>query len=618
MSAAPPPARPLYLDVADDAVYGTFHAPAEGAASGVAVLICPAWGWDEVTTYRSRREWAERLALGGHPTLRIDLQGAGDSAGTPRDADLVEAWTAAIASSATWLAAVPGVTRVAAICLGLSGLIAGQAIVNGAPIDDIALWAAPIRGRAFLREQRAFAALQSSRLGLADDVASSVGPEGGLEVGGFVMASETMTAIERLDLQAIALGRLRRALLLGRDGLPVDADLQRDLRGSGVEVEVANGDGWGAMCLDLERYQPPVAVFDRVATWLAEATGLEAGRPMAIDRVAGPRVDDHADLAIGGSRIRESPTRPDDRLGESFGVLAVPLDAAPTKVCAVFLNAGAIRRIGPNRLWVEAARRWAARGVPVLRVDVEGIGDAEGDARIYADVGRFYTPDREDQVISIMDALEARGFGPRFVLMGLCAGAYSAFNTAAIDDRVISAVVINPRVLVWDPGLLARREARLVKRVLTAGSWRRILSGQTTPAQVLGIARTAALEAWRALLASPGRLRDRGRPDVSRQRLEAILDRLRDNRVRVVLAFSGEEPVHEELGFAGILARLDRWPNVLMRALPETDHTLRPMAAQRACLELLDGELEQLLADRRETRPEHEGHGQPATSGGVP
>jgi alpha/beta superfamily hydrolase len=31
-------------------------------------------------------------------------------------------------------------------------------------------------------------------------------------------------------------------------------------------------------------------------------------------------------------------------------------------------------------MWVEASRRWAALGVATLRIDLEGIGDADGDA----------------------------------------------------------------------------------------------------------------------------------------------------------------------------------------------------------------------------------------------
>src|SRR5204863_2898926 len=45
-----------------------------------------------------------------------------------------------------------------------------------------------------------------------------------------------------------------------------------------------------------------------------------------------------------------------------FGILSEPDPNAPrAECCVLFLNPGAVRHIGPNRMWVEAARRWAAR-----------------------------------------------------------------------------------------------------------------------------------------------------------------------------------------------------------------------------------------------------------------
>ena len=63
-----------------------------------------------------------------------------------------------------------------------------------------------------------------------------------------------------------------------------------------------------------------------------------------------------------------------------MGILTEPVGPA-VDLCAVWLNAGPQRRIGPNRMWVETARRWAALGVPSVRVDLAAIGDADGDSR---------------------------------------------------------------------------------------------------------------------------------------------------------------------------------------------------------------------------------------------
>src|SRR5207302_190015 len=42
----------------------------------------------------------------------------------------------------------------------------------------------------------------------------------------------------------------------------------------------------------------------------------------------------------------------------------------------VFLNAGLVHHVGPNRLYVTAARRLAALGFVGLRFDFSGIGDS--------------------------------------------------------------------------------------------------------------------------------------------------------------------------------------------------------------------------------------------------
>ena len=605
-------ARPLYLAVAPDPVFGIFHEPAGRSRAETGVLVCPPWGWDDVTTYRARRAWADHLAGAGHPTLRVDLPGTGDSGGSPGDPDRLDAWSGAIAAAAAWLRSEAGCTRVALIGLGLGGLVAGKAIAEGARIDDLVLWAAPTSGRSFLREARAFSQLQSSRYSLTGESEPSPLPDGWLEVGGFVLSAATIQALEPLTLTGLALGGIQRALLLERDGIAVDAKLQRHLEDAKVEVTVGPGPGWGAMSFHPERYAPSVEVFERVASWLKVAPKAAAARTSAAPKAAGalkatgsrrtghtpakaPASRDGIGLAVDDGRIRESPLVLDFAHGQLLGVLAEPVDGPRSTLCAVFLNAGAVRRIGPNRLWVEASRRWAARGVPSLRIDLEGIGDADGDARRFVDVGEFYTPELGAQVQVVLDALEARGAGRRFVLVGLCSGAYWGLHTAAGDDRVTAAFLLNPRALIWDPELETRREARKVQALLRPGSWRKIMGGGVEAARLRavarGVARAMARRARMAATRSVDRAVRGGRQIGAANQLDRALDRLRDTGTRVVIAFSADEPLQAELEEDGLLARIDRWPNVSLRDLPGRDHTVRPIAAQTGVLELLDREL---------------------------
>ncbi len=588
----PTPARPVILEVAPDPVFAMYHAPASGAMSGTAVLVCPTWGWDDVASYRSRRAWADRLAADGHPTLRIDLPGTGDSGGAPGIEDRLGAWTRAVSAAAGWLAGQPGASRVAAIGLGLGGLVAARAIADGAPVDDLVLWGAPVQGRAFLREQRAFAGLQSSALGLTQEQIAAGLPEGWLEVGGFVLSADTMAAIQAIDLTALPTGRLQRALLLDRDGIRHDRGLEEHLREQGVVVSTAPGNGWTEMVFHPERYAPAVATFDRVAAWLDEAVPAS----VAMDAADPTAASDGLELIQDGVRIRETAIRIEQPFGQIFGVLAEPVDAARSDLCAIFLNAGAVRRIGPNRLWVEASRRWSARGVPMIRMDLEGIGDADGDPDRYRDVGNFYTAEFGAQVGAIIDDLERRGFGPRFVLVGLCAGGYWAFHTGASDGRIVAALIINPRAMIWDADLLSRREARKVQRLLEPALWTRIARGEVGASRMVSVSRAVAGRAAGAVVGAPARLRHRGSGEPAADAVVRLFDALSSLGTRVVLAFSSDEPVHDELAADGILARLDQWPNVVLEQLPGHDHTLRPMIAQQALHRLLDAEFERLVS----------------------
>ena len=109
------------------------------------------------------------------------------------------------------------------------------------------------------------------------------------------------------------------------------------------------------------------------------------------------------------ARRRSGSTQP---FGTLFGVLGRAARRRPRRdLCAVFLNAGAVRRIGPNRLWVEAARRWARAGVPSVRMDLEGIGDADGDPRAIATSAsstRRRSGPRSARIVDDLDAARVR------------------------------------------------------------------------------------------------------------------------------------------------------------------------------------------------------------------
>lgn len=545
----------------------------EPAKGDVSVLLLGPLGWEDMCSYRPRRAWAHDLAAAGHPVVRLDLPGTGDAAGDPHDAGLLDAWTLATGEAAAWLRA-QGARRVVALGLGAGGLVAWRAAARGAAIDDLVLWAVPSTGRALVRELRAFARLEASKLGAEPGL-----PDGTLGAGGFALGPDVAAALAAIDLAALPLpgAATRRMLLLERDGIAVDQRLRTAAQDSGADVRVVPGPGFGAMTALPQEARAPRAVFETLRRWLGEGDGHV--------RIAPPSAPVARDVLELGS-VRETSFT----AGPLRGILAEPgRGVARAPLCAVLLNAGAIRRVGPGRMWVEASRRWAARGVPTLRLDLEGIGDSDGDDERYEDVAELYVPALVDQVLAALDALEARGLPPRFVVAGLCAGAHQSFHAALRDQRVASVALLNPRALFWDPAIDAARDARKAGLLLSASSWRRIVTGDLRPSRVLAMAR------W--VLLAPIRLPLRARARRARVReLEQALERLRASRTQVLLGFSGDEPLHEELIADGALERLEDSPTVTLARMPGADHTFRPLATHSAVHELLDRALFHELA----------------------
>jgi alpha-beta hydrolase superfamily lysophospholipase len=624
----------FYLGSGEERFYA-LHEPAGtseegGGRSPTSVLLCPLFGNDDLCAYRARREWAMQLAAAGHATLRIDLPGTGDSAGGPYAPGRLAAWTDAVSTAAAWLSEQPGCSRVCVIGIGFGGLLCYRAACERAAIDDMVLWGVPARGRTFVRQLRALAQMEASTSTAADGEDLSL-PQGAIASAGFVLSGETAAALEALDLTQLALpdAPRRRLLLLERDGIDVDARLRGAIEAAGAQLTVAPGPGYGEMVTPPQQSLPPREVFATVGAWLrqsppgaAHAAGAAAGvtgvvtgvatEPIAAGPAAAPPGRPAAargrppalaaerstatalELTVAGARVRETPYEMPHGDGRLIGVLAEGETRGP--LCAVLLNAGALRRIGPNRMWVETARRWAARGTPTLRIDLEGIGDSDGDARALEEDAGLYVPRYVQQTLDLLDALEQRGLPPRFVLAGLCSGAYWALHAGLQDERVRGAFMVNPRALFWDPSIGGVRDARNVRKALRPRTWLKLARGQITAQRAYTILYGAGVALRSAPERAIARWRSR-RPETDR--LSLALDRLQQRGTRLLGVFTAAEPVLEELERDGGLARMRERANVTVRSIPGplTSHTLEPLALQAAVSTMLDEALAQTVAE---------------------
>jgi alpha-beta hydrolase superfamily lysophospholipase len=139
--------------------------------------------------------------------------------------------------------------------------------------------------------------------------------------------------------------------------------------------------------------------------------------------------------------------------GHLFGILTRPAQESDQPV-VVMLNAGSIHHVGPHRLYVRLARELAEEGYTVLRLDHEGLGDSvlRGDA---TRENHPYPPHAIDDVKAAFSFLEREHGHRRFILLGLCSGAHTAFHAARTlpDAPIERLVLINPWYFYWSEGM---------------------------------------------------------------------------------------------------------------------------------------------------------------------
>lgn len=572
-----------YIETGTDSILALFHAPAPGRQRDAAILIVPPFGWEDVCAYRSLRVWAQSLAAAGYATLRLDLPRTGDAAGTMREAGCVAAWTRAIADAADELRRLSGTYRVIAVGIRLGAMLALEARVRGARIDALALWAPSARGSTLLRELRALGRFETqSRPSPA--LAEASAPDGSIESAGFVLSREAVGDLGRLDFARLAFERpAPDVLVIERDGMAAEDELVVALRNAGTSVEVAAAVGYGALMADPQNAVHPQALFAIVNRWLDSRTANSFAKPV---RALLPTHEGSA----GAHRWREAPLFIDTRCGRTFGITCQPLAPPSGDLGVLMLNAGALRRIGPGRLWVDAARRLAARGVPSARLDLERIGDSGGDAGSPLPLASLYKPSMLDQIQDAMDALGPRLGVQRFALFGVCAGAYWAFHTALADPRVASIAMLNPSLFFWDAHFAVLSDAReAAASIVTPASWQKLKRGDVPLRRIGEIAYVLAARSALAAARLPGAVTAavRARRDGG-DALVLALDQLHKRGVFALLAFGDREPLLDDMRRGGYLDRLARWPNLSFEILPGADHLLRPMSALERVFPLLD------------------------------
>lgn len=224
-------------------------------------------------------------------------------------------------------------------------------------------------------------------------------------------------------------------------------------------------------------------------------------------------------------------------------------------------------RVGSHRQFTLLARHLAQRGVPALRFDYRGMGDSDGEVRMFERVGADIRC-AIDWFFSSVPALKD------VVIWGLCDAASAALLYAHQDARVRGVVLLNPWVRTQQG--LARVHLRhyYVRRLFQASLWQKVMRGEFN-------VRGAAAALGKIVVDAMGRGPSPGTVEESPAGESPLPDRMEDGlrrfQGRVLLILSGNDLTAQE--FKDLVAGSSRWRGLLedrrvtRHDLPEANHT---------------------------------------------
>jgi alpha-beta hydrolase superfamily lysophospholipase len=419
---------PHWLRASGEPLLGWFSLPRDGRLHGSGVLVIGPIAYEYWTSYRSVRVLAERLAAEGHLVLRLDLRGMGDSSGNLWDPARLRAWSDDIATGVAELRA-RGAEHITVVGLRLGGLLAAR-VAPALGADRVVAWLPVASGRRYARELRLLS------VDAPEGETTVAGPDARF-FAGTVLSSELLNDLAALSADGIT-DACAATLVIDRAEQPTSEPFVAAIRATGGQVEERLLEGAEHMLDQPTEYATvPTGHIDVITGWLADVGSDDAG-------LADRGFDAGATLTESGVPVVEEVIR----LGPTrlVAIETRPASGGSSGETVVFLNTGSEHHVGSGRVWVELARRLAARGKTALRVDFRGFGDSPDDG--YAP-GRPYDAHTIEDVRTIAEALHARG-DRKVVLVGICAGAWVALRECWTLP-IAGVVAFNPQ-LYWQPG----------------------------------------------------------------------------------------------------------------------------------------------------------------------
>jgi len=430
-----------YRPVAAD---GTIAAP---DAADTAVVVVGGIVHEDQTMAVGLVALARELAGHGVPALTFDLAGTAQGRGDLDAPDIGVRWSEDVRAAVRHVRE-SGIGHVVVVGVRLGALLAAHATVDD-PVDELVMWAPVMSGRRYVRELRIMAAAVAEQ---GATVEPDPADDGGTTVAGFRLPGTLTAHLATLDAAKLDGKPASRISVFDDEARLAEIDPEHPLLAAVPVARVVTTSTERWLFTAADAFPAP---FEDLATVRRHVVRAAAAHRAATPDGAAPL---SADLASStstststsparshvtehdGVAIRETLVafeRADG--GVLRGVLSEPVGDVDPAVAYL-----AVTSVGPGRIFVDLARREAARGRVSLRFELAGFGasDRPGDGR-WAD---FYDPGAADDIAAAVAHLRARGH-ERVRVVGFCAGGWSAIRTAP-PAGVVGIVAINTQLAV--------------------------------------------------------------------------------------------------------------------------------------------------------------------------
>jgi len=189
-------------------LFGVYHPAATARAKRTGIVLCYPAPQEYRQAHWAYRKLAQLLADDGFHVLRFDYFATGDSAGSSIEASLAQ-WIQDVATAATELRDVAGVSRISLVGMRLGAAIAARACALTTPVSDLVLWDPAVTGRAYLEQLDALhaSALRATRYPQDDSREPN-------ELLGFPTPEALRAAIAEVDLSQEPYGSPSRVFLI--------------------------------------------------------------------------------------------------------------------------------------------------------------------------------------------------------------------------------------------------------------------------------------------------------------------------------------------------------------------------------------------------------------------